>query len=611
MSNAILATADNGDADIDYSVALGVLTVGDLNPVMLYIPAGQSFLPGEAVTVGDGDTASDVRIDGSIDAVTSLLAYGDIIGNGTLDGGTAAVESNGDFVLAGYTASSATTRVAGDWQVGTFVPGTGTVEFDGTGSTDAESYANLILSAGTRTAAGDWIVSASIVMSGGAWNPGVYTHSVAGNWDDTAIAFAPSQGTILLTSPGAAITQGAGNNFAGLTLSAGASLNTDLDINRDLNITGGTLLGNGRIIRVAGDWRNTGIYTPGAGAVIFDDPSRTSTIWDTTTFNDLTIATGGKVVRFEATATQSVTGTFTAQGAVGDPVFLRSTVAGNQWLIDAAAAVVDWASVYDSNAVTPITATNSVDGGNNTGWTFTPSAIRIWSGVVDTDWSNAGNWNPAGVPLVTDTVSIPSGTANSPQLTAPVTVATLLIDPGASLDTAGFGLTISTQLQNNGTLYRRAGDTVSRTDTDSGTVTYHSGGGTIQDYGAIDYFHLFLDSAGDIFLTGASLSVVSDLTVASGTFNAAGFGAAVSGQLTVNPGAVCQAGSGAFSVSGDLIGGGILEGGTAAVSVGGEFTVSSYSASTASTTVTGHWSVGSFDHNDALVTLDGSASVAA
>jgi hypothetical protein len=44
--------------------------------------------------------------------------------------------------------------------------------------------------------------------------------------------------------------------------------------------------------------------------------------------------------------------------------------------------------------------------------------VRTWTGSTSSDWFNASNWSPAGVPAGTDTVNVTNGTVN---LTAPVT----------------------------------------------------------------------------------------------------------------------------------------------------------------------------------------------
>jgi hypothetical protein len=73
-----------------------------------------------------------------------------------------------------------------------------------------------------------------------------------------------------------------------------------------------------------------------------------------------------------------------------------------------------------------------------------PGQTRIWTGSADTDWSNGGNWSPAGAPSATDTVIV-GAAGNLPLLSTSVTVATLTVTGtggnvtlnGHTLDIAG------------------------------------------------------------------------------------------------------------------------------------------------------------------------------
>src|SRR6185437_312121 len=71
----------------------------------------------------------------------------------------------------------------------------------------------------------------------------------------------------------------------------------------------------------------------------------------------------------------------------------------------------------------------------------TGSAVppKTWTGAVSTDWGTPGNWSPAGVPTATDSVIVPSGTANSAVIRATAySVDGLSIQAGAivTMDTA-------------------------------------------------------------------------------------------------------------------------------------------------------------------------------
>jgi len=98
--------------------------------------------------------------------------------------------------------------------------------------------------------------------------------------------------------------------------------------------------------------------------------------------------------------------------------------------------------------------------GNTQTFTATGTAItgyRVWTGAVDSLWSNAGNWSPALVPGATDSVQISSAT-NAPRIVSgsPVTVKHLQIFAGGDLR-ASDTLTIKGNLTANGMLMLRSG----------------------------------------------------------------------------------------------------------------------------------------------------------
>ncbi|HET8786993.1 MAG TPA: FG-GAP-like repeat-containing protein, partial [Candidatus Limnocylindrales bacterium] len=66
---------------------------------------------------------------------------------------------------------------------------------------------------------------------------------------------------------------------------------------------------------------------------------------------------------------------------------------------------------------------------------------RVWNGV-DTNWSNPANWSPNGVPTSADDVYVAAGLPVMPALTQNASVHTIVVEPGATLDTAGFTLVV-------------------------------------------------------------------------------------------------------------------------------------------------------------------------
>lgn len=62
--------------------------------------------------------------------------------------------------------------------------------------------------------------------------------------------------------------------------------------------------------------------------------------------------------------------------------------------------------------------------------------LRTWTGATSDDWNTASNWNPPGVPAAQDSATIPYGTPNTPTISAPVTIANLVVAPYGALRAA-------------------------------------------------------------------------------------------------------------------------------------------------------------------------------
>ncbi|KPJ87378.1 MAG: hypothetical protein AMS17_08715, partial [Spirochaetes bacterium DG_61] len=230
--------------------------------------------------------------------------------------------------------------------------------------------------------------------------------------------------------------------------------------------------------------------------------------------------------------------------------------------------------------------------GNNTRWNFTGTGdFFTWTGNSDADWNDGGNWDQASVPGGGDTVIIPDVSPN-PQpildLTS-VTIKNLTIQSDASLDTGGNSLTITGTYENQGTLYRQGGDSVSQTDTDSGTVVYRTFGGEVQNYNdpGSDYYRLTLDSTA--FSLSGNVAIASDLSFFAG------------GTLSL--------GSYSLAVGGNVTGTGTLGGGTSTVDINGSNSVSNYTGTSGITYVSGDWGVTNFNHNSGTVIFDGTGNV--
>ena len=140
--------------------------------------------------------------------------------------------------------------------------------------------------------------------------------------------------------------------------------------------------------------------------------------------------------------TVAVPSGLTLKGADGKLLKLESETAESAWTINVgadAAPAIEYVDVSDSHATgVTLSALSSNDGGRNEGWTF-PGVIRpgdriVWTGGVNEEWGEAGNWDRGRTVEPTDVVVISNNTGNVyPVVTMPTTVNALEIDSVASI----------------------------------------------------------------------------------------------------------------------------------------------------------------------------------
>jgi uncharacterized Zn-binding protein involved in type VI secretion len=288
------------------------------------------------------------------------------------------ITNNGNLILSGNESIS-----------GTLINAAGsTVTYAGTGSGATIlsncTYKNLVINGSdTFTAGGNLNVEGTlnittgtfdirgrtIVASGGITNTG----NMMLRGDETVTgALTNAAGSIMTyTGTGSGTTIRSDWVYRGLVIDGSDTFrpNGNLAINGDFSNTSGTFDLNGKNLTVNGSFTNSGAFR-GTGTVVFDDASQVSYIHGTT-FNNLSITTPGKQVVIDAGATETITGSLTLTGASGNLISLRSSVDGQQWLIDPQGTVdVSYVDVKDSKNLNSrsIFPLNSVDSGNNIGW---------------------------------------------------------------------------------------------------------------------------------------------------------------------------------------------------------------------------------------------------
>ncbi len=102
------------------------------------------------------------------------------------------------------------------------------------------------------------------------------------------------------------------------------------------------------------------------------------------------------------------------------------------------------AAVFGTGKTVTGTFNNTGFSGFGVGFPCSPlSGVLLWTGAVNTDWSNPGNWCCGVVPVSTSDVQINGGLTNYPVIGTNVTVKSLTLRPGATFNVAsGFTLTI-------------------------------------------------------------------------------------------------------------------------------------------------------------------------
>jgi hypothetical protein len=130
-------------------------------------------------------------------------------------------------------------------------------------------------------------------------------------------------------------------------------------------------------------------------------------------------------------------------------------------------------AVVGSGASGAVAVTNNCGTASLGGFTYNP--LTVWTGAINTSWTNAGNWDD-GVPTNIHSAIIPA-VPNQPLIISHQTVRAITIQPGAIVDIAvGNSLNIRDSLTNNGEVTGGGGIVLSGTASQpiSGTGYYNN-----------------------------------------------------------------------------------------------------------------------------------------
>lgn len=160
-----------------------------------------------------------------------------------------------------------------------------------------------------------------------------------------------------------------------------------LTIAQNINIASGTLdvTASNYALNIAGNWANTGTFTPRSGTVTLNGTNQSIT--GTSTFYNLTKSVVvADTLTFGADQTQTISNIWTANGASGNLLSLRSNITGTQWKVNPqntrTLSYIDVKDSNNTNATVIGSIVGVVDSRNNTNWGFDTNAPEATSITV-------------------------------------------------------------------------------------------------------------------------------------------------------------------------------------------------------------------------------------
>jgi len=503
-------------------VTTKALYLGDDASNTINLTTGSGSLPAETTVTGTCINA------GTIDTNSQKLTFANATtNNGTITGRSADLIFNGAYSGTGsLTAASGTTNFGADVDLSstTFSANSGTIEFTEDSNLTVKSDKSTSFNAIT-------IDSGKTLTCTGQFN-------VAGDWTNNGI-FSGAGSTVTFNGT-TEIGGTATTTFNNVVIDATHSLKApsgDLTISGNWTNNGSFDANSGTVV-----FDNTVAHTL-SGTTIFNNISfnHSATFDNGNTFANFT-ATGLGDKTITLNADQTVSGTLSLSGtAVGNELTITDDSSGKGFKLSSSQTTGDYLKIgstvrikdssgncdgiegtyYSATNSTPDAATPSNDDWATVlknGWRIKDlgDLSYIWQGGAtgsEKDWATRANWDIGIVPGVTTvgqtksigaTVTIPTGKTYYPELAATsYSVKSLSIESLSSVTLSGAGnISIDNNgsagtLSNDGTIiYQDSGRIKNHADadtndTDSGTVEYNTGTGTISN---VEYFGLLITS---------------------------------------------------------------------------------------------------------------------
>jgi hypothetical protein len=282
---------------------------------------------------------------------------------------------------AALVAPSGTLTVNGDFLVAsgaTFEANGGTVNFEALTSTKKLVCQGIAFNLVTLANSGRVVVGSDCALPLGAAPTLGDGGEISLNGDLTGSGALTVESAALSLRPNGSLAGFSGFSTSGILAVSGTynfGAYTTFEVASNFSITPGSIFtAPAGTAKFGGNFNNVGpSFVANEGTVELIGVNQ-HVSGSTTFFNLTKVAEAEDTVTFKAGDTQTIAGAFTMEGASAEkPLNLVSSLPGeNPWKIEAEGTrTVKWATVSDSlNLGATIAATESTDGGGNTGWEF-------------------------------------------------------------------------------------------------------------------------------------------------------------------------------------------------------------------------------------------------
>ena len=521
------------------------------------------FIAGSVSTANDFSVSAGLTVNGSFSASSGTATF---TGSSTLSG-TANLYN---VTLNGTSLQLATNAMLGIANVLTITAGTlnvtsttpNTVNFNGSGlqNINGITYNDLKLSnGGTKTALTGITIEGSLtIATGTTFIPGVFTHSIYQDWNNSG-SFTAGASTIEFLGDQTSTINGA-TTFNILTVNKGSAatsttLTNDVSVST-INMTSGTLLtgantititttrtGNGKIL---GNIHRNHVFATGT-AYAFEGPYNTITFSTVVAVTSITVSiVEGPVSDFPLNSSVNEQYSITIPAGTYNAT-LRLDYEDDELNGNDEATMTLWSyngsSWVNSGKTANSTSTNYVEQSGLTNiatrWTLSnPGGATVveWNGSTSSDWNSAANWTalsgtPSKPPSADDIVYL--GTAAftyHPTISTAATARnihfgsaqalTLTLTGGGSLTSGNIGgawtsNAVHTINVNNQTL-TISGELSLSDGTAGRAIDLNIGGGTVSVAESITQS----GGANVVFSGAGNLNVGDDYDYVSGTFTA-------------------------------------------------------------------------------------------